>query len=153
MLINAMLSPARTRAKVEGSSKKRILQSLANLFAEQIEGLDQDKLFQSLLNRERLGSTGIGEGIAIPHCRFDTGGKTYAACLSLNEPVDFDAIDSKPVDIVFAMLVPEEAEQAHLETLANLAEAMHKQPYVASLREADTDSQLYDAAVTPGARA
>lgn len=151
MLISSMLSPTRTRAKVEGSSKKRVLQTLAKLFADQIEGLDQDKLFQSLLNRERLGSTGIGEGIAIPHCRFDTGGSTYAACMSLNEPVDFDAIDSKPVDIVFAMLVPENAEQSHLETLASLAEAMHQHQFVNSLRKAATDRQLYDAAITPAA--
>lgn len=147
MLISSMLSQARTRAKVDGTSKKRILQSIATLFAEQVNGLDQDKLFQSLLNRERLGSTGIGDGIAIPHCRFDTGGNTYAACLSLNDPVDFDAIDSKPVDIVFAMLVPEDAEQAHLETLAGLAEAMTQQKYVLSLRKAATDTQLYDAAI------
>ncbi len=147
MLISSMLSPARTRAKIEGNSKKRVLQTLASLFAEQVDGLDADKLFQSFLNRERLGSTGIGEGIAIPHCRFDTGGKTYAACMSLNDPVDFDAIDSKPVDIVFAMLVPEDAEQAHLEALAQLAEAMHEARYVKGLRKAGTDSQLYDAAV------
>ena len=147
MLISSMLSPTRTRANFEGCSKKRVLQSLASLFSEQIAGLDQDKLFQSLLNRERLGSTGIGEGIAIPHCRFNTGGQTYAACLSLNEPIDFDAIDSKPVDIVFAMLVPEDAEQSHLETLAGLAEAMSQQQFVSALRKAATDNQLYDAAV------
>lgn len=151
MLISSMLSPTRTRAKVEGASKKRVLQTLATLFADQIEGLDQDKLFQSLLNRERLGSTGIGEGIAIPHCRFDTGGPTYAACLSLHEAVDFDAIDNKPVDIVFAMLVPENAEQSHLDTLASLAEAMHQHKFVNSLRKAATDSQLYEAAVAQNA--
>lgn len=151
MLISSILRPTCTRAKVEGTSKKRVLQSLAKLFADQIEGLDQDKLFQSLLNRERLGSTGIGDGIAIPHCRFDTGGLTYAACLSLEEPVDFDSIDSKPVDIVFAMLVPENAEQEHLDTLASLAEAMHQQQFVNSLRKAATDSQLYDAAVAKSA--
>ncbi len=150
MLISSMLSPTRTRAKVEGSSKKRVLQSIASLFAEQISDLDADKLFQSFLNRERLGSTGIGEGVAIPHCRFETGGKTYAACLSLCEAVDFDAVDSKPVDLVFAMLVPEDAEQAHLEALAKLAEAMSKESYTKALRRAKTDEQLFEAAIASG---
>ena len=146
MLINSMLNEDRTRAKIEGASKKRVLESLATIFAESIGDVDADTLFQSLVQREKLGSTGIGEGIAIPHCRFDTRGKTYGACVSLNEPIDFDSVDGLPVDIVFAMLVPENAEQNHLEALATLAESMQKSSYVSALRKANTDSQLYEAA-------
>ena len=144
MLINSMLSPARTCAKIKGASKKRVLQNLAKLFAETTDNMNADDLFQSLLNRERLGSTGIGEGIAIPHCRFDTGGKTYAACLSLAEPIDFDSIDSKPVDIIFAMLVPENAEQGHLQALASLAETLQTDGFVSALRAANSDLELFD---------
>lgn len=147
MLIKAMLNEDRTRAKIEDASKKRVLETLACVFADSIESLDADALFQAFIKREKLGSTGIGEGIAVPHCRFDTGDKTYAACLSLLQPVDFDAFDDQPVDIVFAMLVPQNAEQSHLESLASVAEAMQTPGHVEALRAAKDNSTLYSKAI------
>ena len=110
MQFDAILTKERTKAHVEGVSKKRVLESLATLFADNLESLDVDELYRNLLSREKLGTTGIGSGIAIPHCRFNTQGRTYGACLTLASPIDFDAVDNEPVDIIFAMLVPEDAE-------------------------------------------
>ena len=149
MLIESILSLERTQAKIEGSSKKRVLETLAQVFAESVEGLDVEQLYQSFINREKLGTTGIGGGIAIPHCRFNTGGETFGACLTLNQPVDFDAVDNEPVDIVFAMLVPENAESSHLELLAKLAERLQTPNYVKQLRAADNNEALFHVASSP----
>lgn len=146
MLIKSILSEDRTLAKISDTSKKRTLETLASLFASEVNLEDSSELFSHFINRERLGSTGIGQGIAIPHCRFDTKGKTLCACLTLSNPIDFDAVDNEPVDIVFAMLVPENAESDHLETLAKLAESLQQEEYVSKLRAAENAIELYKAA-------
>lgn len=142
------MSEERTLANNPDTSKKRVLETLARLFSEHMNLEDSGELFQELINRERLGSTGIGDGIAIPHCRFQTNGQTLCACITLDNPIDFDAIDNKAVDVVFAMLAPEDAENSHLETLANLAEALQKPDYVNNLRNAKNSSELYSAAIS-----
>ncbi|WP_188149983.1 PTS IIA-like nitrogen regulatory protein PtsN [Teredinibacter waterburyi] len=143
MQISSILSADRTKARVVGGSKKRLLENLAQTFADALPDADPTELFQNLINRERLGSTGIGKGIAIPHCRFATGGKTLCACFTLDEPVDFDAIDGKPIDLIFAMLVPEDAAASHLETLAELAQALQTDTFVKALRKSDSDMELF----------
>lgn len=148
MLIEAILTPERTLSHTLGGSKKRVLETLAQLIAEDRENVTAEDVFQSLIARERLGSTGIGGGIAIPHCRFATGGATLGALMTLEDPVDFDSVDGAPVDIVFAMLVPQDAETAHLQTLANLAEVLQKDEYVQRLRAADSRDELYHCAVS-----
>lgn len=149
MHIESLLSLERTRCQVAGSSKKRALEQLAELIAQGSEAIDAEKLFTQLINRERLGSTGIGGGIAIPHCRFPTQGKTIGALMTLDQPIDFDAVDSQPVDILFAMLVPENAENEHLQTLAHLAELLQNSEFVNALRAAQTDEALYQTALNP----
>jgi len=148
MLIKSILSEDRTLAKNSDASKKRVLETLATLFAEHMGLEDSGDLFQQFISRERLGSTGIGEGIAIPHCKYKTNGRTLCACITLKNSVDFDSIDNKAVDVIFAMLVPEDAETSHLETLANLAQALQKPDYVNNLRSANNSSELYAAAVS-----
>lgn len=147
MLLENILTEDRTRANVQSASKKRTLEVLAQIFAEDIDIIDADELFQHFINRERLGSTGIGHGIAIPHCRFKTGGQTFAACITLEEPVDFDSVDNEPVNVIFAMLVPEDAEANHLQTLANIAESLQKSEYVTALRKSKTSSELFKCAI------
>lgn len=121
---------------------------LASLIADSSDNsIDADALFEQLIAREKLGSTGIGEGIAIPHCRFKTKGETIAALMTLESPIDFDSVDSKPVDVIFAMLVPEDAENEHLQTLASLVERIQTQGYVSSLRRAPDGDALFDAAI------
>lgn len=147
MEIQALLSPKRTLCNLEGGSKKRALELLANAIAEDVPGIDGEDLFRRLVARERLGSTGIGQGIAIPHCRAENCTSAIGALVTLTEPVDFDAIDSQPVDILFAMLVPEEARDEHLQTLAALAGTFSSEAFRQKLRSANSDLDLYEAAV------
>ena len=149
MQIESLLTSKRTLCHANCSSKKRALEVLAGLIAEGTENINADELFQQLIARERLGSTGIGSGIAIPHCRFKTDGATIGALMTLEHPIDFDSVDSRPVDIVFAMLVPEDAESEHLQTLASLAERLQKSQYLQALRTADSEAALYHVAIDP----
>jgi len=147
MQIQSIISPNRTLCGLEGGSKKRALELLANAIAEDVPSIDADDLFRRLVARERLGSTGIGHGIAIPHCRVDKCTTTLGALITLVEPIDFDAIDSQPVDILFAMLVPEDAHDEHLQNLAALAGALNDADYRQKLRAATDDESLYQAAI------
>lgn len=146
MQIQNLITPGRTLCGVEGGSKKRALELLANAIAQDVPGIEADELFRRLIGRERLGSTGIGHGIAIPHCRIANCDSTLGALLTLAEPIDFDAIDSQPVDILFAMLVPEDAHDEHLQTLAALAGALNNADYRQRLRAANSDAALFQAA-------
>ncbi len=143
MQIETILTPERCKVKLSGGSKKRIIENIAQLFADSQTQLDVTEVYRALMTREKLGSTGLGAGIAIPHCRFNTDGKTFGACVTLDQPVDFDSVDGKPVDLIFAMLVPEDAESSHLETLASLAELMQQESVVNKLRAAQNNEELY----------
>jgi PTS system nitrogen regulatory IIA component len=147
MELSTILSPRRVLCGAVGGSKKRTLETLAQHIAADQPGIDPDELFRSLIAREKLGSTGIGNGIAIPHCRLPNCSGTLAALITLQTPVDFDAIDDKPVDIIFALLVPEEANEEHLKTLAALAERLSQPAYLAGLRNAADADALYQAAL------
>ncbi len=147
MQIESLISSSRTLCGIEGGSKKRALELLANTIAQDIPAIDADELFRRLIGRERLGSTGIGHGVAIPHCRVENCTGTVGALITLAEPIDFDAIDSQPVDILFAMLVPEDAHDEHLQTLATLAGALNNPEYRQRLRKAESDQALYQAAI------
>lgn len=146
MRIHSLLSPKRTLCHVACGSKKRSLEVLADLIAEHHEEIQADELFEQFVARERLGSTGIGEGIAIPHCRAKTRGETIGALMTLESPIDYDSVDSKPVDIIFAMLVPEDSDADHLNTLANLVSLLQENGYVSSLRAANNGDELFGAA-------
>jgi nitrogen PTS system EIIA component len=146
MQIKELISLNRTLCKVDGGSKKRALELLANTIAQDIPEIDADDLFRRFIGRERLGSTGIGHGIAIPHCRVPHCSKTLGALITLTDAIDFDAIDSQPVDILFAMLVPEDAHEDHLQTLAALAGKLNDAQYRQSLRSTKNKEALYSAA-------
>ncbi len=147
MQIQNLISPGRTLCRIEGGSKKRTLELLANAIARDVPDIGADDLFRRLISRERLGSTCIGHGIAIPHCRVENCNGTIGALITLVDPIDFDAIDSQPVDILFVMLVPEDAHDEHLQTLAALAGALNNAEYRQRLRSADSDAALYQAAI------
>ncbi|RUO66099.1 PTS IIA-like nitrogen-regulatory protein PtsN [Pseudidiomarina planktonica] len=144
MDLTSLLSPDCTRCAVSGASKKKVLETISQLAAPRLSGTTRHDVFESLLNRERLGSTGIGLGIAIPHGRLPSASQPVAVLLTLTDPVDFDAIDNQPVDIVFALLVPEDQHEAHLNTLANIAKRMNDKDCTRALREASSDEQLFD---------
>ncbi|MFV2090707.1 MAG: PTS sugar transporter subunit IIA, partial [Pseudomonadales bacterium] len=100
-------------------------------------------LFDELMNRERLGSTGLGDGVAIPHCRIPCR-QIHGACLTLANPVDYEAIDGIPVDLVFVLLVPPEENAAHLELLAELAKLFGNPNNRSDLRGTQTDTELFE---------
>ncbi len=146
MNIELLLTPSRTRHHVEATSKRQTLEILAATIAQDIPSLNVEALLRRFLARERLGSTGIGYGIAIPHCCIEECSHAIGALITLKEPVDFDAIDSQPVDILFALIVPEAANTEHLQNLAALASAMNNAQFRQQLRDAEDDSMLHSAA-------
>ena len=95
-----------------------------------------------------MGSTGIGEGIAIPHCRLKQCDKTFGVLLQLEHPIDFDAIDQQPVDLIFALLVPEEATDEHLKTLSMLAQKLSQADYREALRNSPDSKNLFQRAIS-----
>ena len=147
MQLTSILSPARTYYGAAGSSKKRVLQTIADFICETVVTLDPDELFTSLLGREKLGSTGLGNGVAIPHCRMASCTAVTGTLVRLTDPVDFDAVDHEPVDLLFVLIVPDEASEEHLQVLAMLAELFHDADFRGTLRAADSADALFEAAV------
>lgn len=132
---------------VQGGSKKRVLEQIAKLVAQDLPDLDAHDIFESLVAREKLGSTGFGNGIAIPHCRLAGCPSPLSAVLRLDTPVDFDAIDGAPVDLLFVLLVPLEATDQHLELLRQIASMLDKEQVRTRLRQVETNEDLYQAVV------
>lgn len=147
MQLTSILSPARTYYGAAGSSKKRVLQTIADFICETVVTLDPDELFTSLLGREKLGSTGLGNGVAIPHCRLANCTTVTGTLVRLTDPVDFDAVDREPVDLLFVLIVPDESNEEHLQVLAMLAELFHDADFRSALRAADSADALFEAAV------
>lgn len=135
-----LIVPDRVRCNEPVQSKKRALELGASLLADAVPGMSRMDIFEALNSRERLGSTGLGHGVALPHARIAGTNRAVAACLTLAEPIDFDAPDRERVDILFILLVPRECSEQHLQILAELAETFSD----ADLREkvrADTDPE------------
>lgn len=145
-----LLTPERTACQLPGLSKKRLFETLARIISDDQIALTYDEVFSQLINREKLGSTGLGQGIAIPHSRIGNCTQPIGTLLTLAEPTDFDAPDGNPVDLVFALLVPEEATQQHLDTLARIARLFSQPTYCQALRDASDARQLFELATTLG---
>jgi len=109
--------------------------------------LDQIEVLASLLAREKMGSTGIGHGIAIPHGKIKGLSNMIAVIITTNQPIDFDAIDSKPVDIFFTILVPEEQTDKHLQALSGIAKKLSNKDTVKTIRKATTKNELVAALI------
>ncbi|WP_461517399.1 PTS IIA-like nitrogen regulatory protein PtsN [Porticoccus sp.] len=146
MKLTDVLLPENIVANAPGGSKKKVLENLSDFLSERMDGVTADELYQGLLSRERLGSTGIGEGVAIPHCRLASCINITGALIKLQEPVDFDAIDGEPVDLIFALIVPEEQNDQHLQVLSLIAELLQDESVREELRQADSNESLYRAA-------
>ena len=147
MEISTLLSQELCAAKQSAGSKKKAVEVIAQLAAKKITTINGDELFQNLVNRERLGSTGIGQGIAIPHCRHQAITEPNGVCLTLSQAIDFDAIDNQPVDIVFAVLVPQDADESHLQALASIAEKLQDSRRLMRMRKASNDADLHIAVI------
>lgn len=147
MNIERLLSPDCALAGVPGDSKKRILELVASTLSRVHPILDEEETFDRLIERERLGSTGVGEGVAIPHCRLPNCCDTVGVLLQLDKAINFDAIDNQPVDLIFALVVPEEAAEAHLEALQAVAENFSKPDFRERLRAATDNKTLFETAI------
>ncbi len=142
-----LLTPARCLCRAPGTSKKRLFETAANLICEDQHSFESSEVYGKLLARERLGSTALGDGIAIPHCRVSNCKTSVGALITLDEGIDFHAPDGGTVDILFLLLVPEEAQQEHLNILAGLARLLSQHTFCEALRAADGSEELYRAAI------
>ncbi len=147
MQLTEIITPARVLANLEGGSKKRVLELTAEFIADESQ-LESEDVYQGLIDRERLGSTGIGYGVAIPHCRLPSLSENEAKgyLIQLNQGIDFDSIDGQPVELLFVLLVPESTNQLHLNLLAGLAECFAKDQFRHDLQMATSADELYQVA-------
>ena len=141
MTISALLSPQRIFLDTEITSKKKLLQLIANIVADQTQ-LSESSIFSSLLNRERLGSTGLGEGFAVPHARLNDLDQTLGCFFRLKEAVNFEAPDNKPVDLVFTIIIPEQATEEHLMILSSLASIFSRAEVCDAIRNAASRDEI-----------
>ncbi|WP_136657587.1 PTS IIA-like nitrogen regulatory protein PtsN [Nitratireductor sp. XY-223] len=124
------------------NSKKQLLQELSAK-AAQVTGLSEREVFDVILQRERLGSTGVGNGIAIPHGKLTSINNIVGVFARLSEPVDFEALDDQPVDLVFLLLAPEGAGADHLKALSRIARVLRDGDMVTKLRETESAAAIY----------
>lgn len=144
MQLTDLLTVERIGCDVQAASKKRAIEKLSTLIAAGNEQVSEAVVFDSLLARERLGSTGLGRGVAIPHGRVKDSERAIGAFMRLEQSIDFDAVDKQPVDLLFALLVPEHATDEHLQLLAQLAEMFSNGELVERLRQAKDADALFD---------
>lgn len=143
MHIGDLLAPGRVVAHARASSKKKLLEQLAALLTPTRELELENAVFESLVKRERLGSTGLSHGVAIPHGRSARLTQAIGCFVRLSEPVEFNALDGKPVDLVFGLMVPEHFTDQHLMFLAQLAELFSNPVVTAQIRSAQDASQIH----------
>ncbi|GKX64097.1 PTS IIA-like nitrogen regulatory protein PtsN [Pragia fontium] len=143
MQLRSILKLDSTRSAVHCTSKKRALEIVSELAASQLN-IPTSVVFEAILSRERMGSTGIGAGIAIPHGKLEEDTtRAIGVFITLDAPISFDAVDNQPVDILFALLVPAEGCQSYLETLSAIAQRLADKTLCRQLRMAKTDEELY----------
>lgn len=133
-----------TQCAVPASSKKHILEKICLLAAEKMGNCNASDLLESILNREEMGSTGIGNGIAIPHARLNNTDKAMAVLLTTKKAIDFDAIDNQAVDIFICLIIPQNSTQEHLNTLQSIAQLFSERKTAKQVRKCTNDLQLFD---------
>ncbi|MCC5797243.1 MAG: PTS sugar transporter subunit IIA [Methylophaga sp.] len=145
MLIAALLvNSDNIRFHDDATSKKRVIENLSQMLAANTNATTAEKIFQALLDRERLGSTGLGKGVAIPHARVPDLPNTIAAMLTLSKPIDFDAADGEPIDIAFGLLVPEDDNEHHLQHLSRLVTLFRDAEICRKIREASSSEAIFE---------
>ena len=152
MLLTDLVAPNAIILALKVNSKKQILQELAAKAAE-LSGQSERTVLETLQQREKLGSTGVGGGVAIPHGKLPKLGKLFGLFARLERPVDFEALDSQPVDLVFLLLAPETAGADHLKALARVARLLRETDVVRKLRDSRDAEALYAVLAMPSASA
>jgi len=143
MKLAEILSGGRVVSGVAATSKKRALEEIAKLLAQGAPSVSQVDILNSLASREKLGSTGLGHGVAIPHGRMAGISTSVGAFVRLKHPVDYETHDGQPVDLVFGLLVPQNATAEHLQHLAAIAEKFSDDAFCAQVRESRDDAALH----------
>jgi PTS system nitrogen regulatory IIA component len=142
MNIQDFLSPNNVTIDLVLGNKQKLLLELANKAGSHLR-LPPDNIFTELSKREELGSTGLGDGVAIPHARFNQIDKPFGMLLRLRQPIEFDALDGKPIDIVFLLLLPESAKGEQLSALACVARKLRNPAVTAGLRKASDAAEVF----------
>ncbi len=137
-----LITPASIIANLRAGNKKQALQELARK-ASELTGQHERMIFDVLLERERLGTTGVGHGIAIPHGKLASLDRVYGLFARLERPIDFDAIDEQPVDLMFLLLAPEQAGADHLKALARVSRLLRDNAVCEKLRGSTSADALY----------
>jgi len=141
MTISKLLSPKSIFIDIEASSKKKLLELIASVVADRTD-LSESSIYGSLLGRERLGSTALGQGFAVPHARLEQLENTLACFFRLKEPVNFEAPDGQPVDLVFTVIIPEQATDEHLLILSSLARIFSREEVCEAIRKAVSRDEI-----------
>ena len=150
MTLDQIIDDQSVLANAKAQNKKQLLLELSQALAART-AIDHRIIFETLLTREKLGSTGIGQGIAIPHGKVPTLGRVHGLFARLAAPIEFDSVDGQPVDLVFVLLAPEHAGADHLKALAKISRLLRDPAVVAKLRGTDEAESLYAILTEPAA--
>jgi nitrogen PTS system EIIA component len=142
-MVSQFLSPQLTRSKCHITSKKKALETVSQIVSKAFPSIDPKPILDSLIARERLGSTAIGDGIAVPHGKLCHCQHPMIVIMTLDEPVNFDAIDRKPVDIIVSFIIPEDADEEHLQYLSNIASLLKSDVNRKAIRQYQDSELLY----------
>ena len=152
MTLEALIDKQSVLANLKAPNKKQLLLELSQAMSGRV-AIDHRLIFETLLKREKLGSTGIGQGIAIPHGKVAALSRVYGLFARLRAPVEFDSVDGRPVDLVFVLLAPEHAGADHLKALAKISRLLRDPDVVAKLRGTEDADGLYAILTEPAASA
>jgi nitrogen PTS system EIIA component len=136
-----LLLPNAVVARARWQGRKQTLQEMSGVMAKAL-GLDQKEVYEAVMERERLGSTGVGEGVAIPHARIESLKRPVGGFARLLEPADFEAIDERKADLVFMLLAPTDSGAEHLRALARAARVFRQEQIRTALRKAQTEDSI-----------
>ena len=148
MRLQDCLQPDLVFSNITAQSKKKALELISEQIDKKIPQLTKKEIFEALINRERLGSTGLGHGIAIPHCRIPGLQAPIALFAKLTKPIDYDAADGQSVDLIVALFVPEESTEEHLQLLAEVANIFSQRNNVDTIRKTHDGNILYNLLVS-----
>lgn len=137
-----LLDPQGIVPNLKAKSKKQALRELSERAAE-ICGMDSQLILDALLERERLGSTGVGQGVALPHAKLEDIDRLFGIFARLDQPIDFDSIDERPVDLIFLLIAPEDAGAEHLRALARISRLLRNTEFCSKLRGSNHDAALF----------
>jgi PTS system nitrogen regulatory IIA component len=153
MLLEEIINPDAVLCNANARSKKHCLEILSELLVRSQTDIAADDIFASLIERERLGCTSLEAGVAFPHCRVEGIDRCIAAMIKLSDPIDFDATDGEPVDLVFGLVVPREVTDSHHDDITMITGLLSDAELRSRLREATSSSALYGTLIDAGSTA